>query len=47
VRRSGATVVISGPFWNLTVRPSGAFTIDIEYTPLEELIAELTQLDEG
>jgi hypothetical protein len=29
-RLSGAAVVISGPFWNLTVRPSGAFSVDIE-----------------
>lgn len=41
VARTRAAVVVEGPLWNPTVYPSGAFTVEIEYARLEELVAAL------
>lgn len=44
VARTGAAVVIEGPWWNPTVYPSGAFTAEVEYARLEKLLAALGEV---
>lgn len=44
VTRTAAAVVIEGPMWTPTVYPSGAFTTEIEFARLEELLAALGEV---